>query len=223
MLLQKIANTKKLIDKYKNEEAHENQIQHFQTSRDMLESKKGNFDSLSSSYRVLHSHESDKFIYSLDKALPDGLVALLRDLQGKGTPPSTFKILGVFQKASPWEEALKANWTGYVDKKCREVLDTLHAMRSILDNTAEIDQVISAAGRLGNAWPVRDANIRQVEDVTIKGRKIISDLNAGLEIQDFLKKVAGGRAVVSDINPTVREWLSQQGLDIRLEVSFRRR
>lgn len=67
---------------------------------------------------------------------------------------------------------------------------------------------------------VSEKSINELASNVATAKTITSSFSLKPEIETFLKKVSSGQASIADLSPTIREWLTNKGLEQKLKISF---
>ena len=121
------------------------------------------------------------------------------------------------------KKAILQEWSDYYHKVADQKINMLQTIKGIAPERDKVDYASNKI-KLGASWDFKQDNLDKMEKGLLEADEIINSLGFGedgVEILDFLKKVASGKASVHDLTPDILNWLMENNMTSKLAVSFK--
>ncbi|HZK54243.1 MAG TPA: hypothetical protein VFC84_08635 [Desulfosporosinus sp.] len=116
-------------------------------------------------------------------------------------------------------QGLKELWQDYVDKVSKGQRSMLNALSAIIGESETAIRLKSITD-LEHTWPVTQKTLDQLETSLQEIDGLTTGLNVTPEIQAFLTKLGLKQMRLSDLTPSITNWLEQQDLKKKIILSF---
>jgi len=113
-------------------------------------------------------------------------------------------------------------WQEYVKEKLRIIKESLVTFKKVVTNVKyeiEIKNLMSACDYLEKS-ELNEKNYQRLQDVVIRSKKVIEEINPTPEVNRFLNQALRGQATIRDLTPEIFEWLQKENLADKLKVTF---
>lgn len=121
------------------------------------------------------------------------------------------------------KKAILQEWADHYRKIADPKVNMLQTVKGIVPEREKVDYASNKI-RLGASWEFRQDNLDKMKKGLQEADDIIDNLGLGddgIQIIEFLKKVAAGKASVHDLTPVVLSWLKDKDMTTKLAVSFK--
>lgn len=177
---------------------------------------------LGDSFAVLHNRDQEFF----SNCEVDIILSTVREIQTGFTtgsnPPGTQKINKLSSQMDEVALSVKDTWKTYLRSETSRRIKALQAVESLVDDPTDIRMVINQTKDLELVWPIKAINVNKIDALKEQADLIITGLNVTEEVQAFLNLVIAEQAKLSDVNPTIMEWLDKNHLGKNLDIKFTR-
>lgn len=215
--------TRSTIEEYKKLQALQKERTKYQQRINQLENNHKTLKPLLETYRTLKANLPHELPgWDDGKKDLEGMASLIELFNKKKQLPESYTLTHIHNSYVEFGEKVRTTWQSTVNESTLEVLRALSVLNPLLvsDDKKLVVELNAKVEQLKVVWPVKKNHIVSLEKVVGDGKEIIDKLDAGDEIQDFLKKVASNKASVADITSDIQAWLQSQKLEQRLRVTF---
>ena len=116
-------------------------------------------------------------------------------------------------------QGLKGLWQEYVDKVSKGQRNMLNALSTIIGESETAIRLKNITD-LKHTWPVTQKTLDQLGASLQEIDGLTTGLNVTPEIQAFLTKLGLKQMRLSDLTPSITNWLEQQDLKKKIILSF---
>lgn len=216
MLRQKIQSTIGLIDDVVDNRQKEN---------DNANTAKRNsifFDSLAKLTPLITSYILAKKNFSF--TLQSNTSATLRDLMNyskntfdneKAVNPTPFK-----QKSEVFVESIAKEWEAFYKANNSELINGLNIIVLVHPTPNVVRSCISAFKKC-EELPLTSESIETYKEARQKADELLKEMRFDDEIRDFLIKVRDKRATLTDITPSIMQWIQSENIADKVGLSIR--
>jgi len=222
-LAESLNRTRSTVEEYQKILALQQERNKYQQAINQLETNHKTLKPLMESYRTLKVYFSDELPRWDDgKKDLEKMANLIELFNKKKQLPESYALTQINNSCVGFREEVKTTWQNTVNGNTVEVLRALSVLNPLLESEDQklVTELNAKVEQLKVAWPVKNNHILSLEKVVGDGKEIINKLDAGDEVQEFLKKVASNKASVADITSDIQAWLQSQKLEQRLRVTF---
>lgn len=121
------------------------------------------------------------------------------------------------------KKAILQEWSDYYHRVADQKINMLQTIKGIVPEREKVDYASNKI-KYGASWEFKQDNLDRMTKGLLEADEIINSLgfgDDGLEILDFLKKVASGKASVHDLTSDILNWLIENNMTSKLAVSFK--
>ncbi|EHO51754.1 hypothetical protein HMPREF9099_01780 [Lachnospiraceae bacterium oral taxon 082 str. F0431] len=121
------------------------------------------------------------------------------------------------------KKAILQEWSDYYHRVADQKINMLQTIKGIVPEREKVDYASNKI-KYGASWEFKQDNLDKMTKGLLEADEIINSLgfgDDGLEILDFLKKVASGKASVHDLTSDILNWLIENNMTSKLAVSFK--
>jgi hypothetical protein len=121
------------------------------------------------------------------------------------------------------KKAILQEWSDYYHRVADQKINMLQTIKGIVPEREKVDYASNKI-KYGASWEFKQDNLDKMTKGLLEADEIINSLgfgDDGLEILDFLKKVASGKASVRDLTSDILNWLIENNMTSKLAVSFK--
>ena len=121
------------------------------------------------------------------------------------------------------KKAILQEWSDYYHRVADQKINMLQTSKGIVPEREKVDYASNKI-KYGASWEFKQDNLDKMTKGLLEADEIINSLgfgDDGLEILDFLKKVASGKASVRDLTSDILNWLIENNMTSKLAVSFK--
>lgn len=219
MLVNKINQTKGLIDKCRNLENAKNKYEQYAEGLKHVKDLLAYYQKLQKFYSTLKRYKPEYFSEIDFTEIVGKLNNLLSDLK-KGTPPKRFPIRNLIEQLEKHERKLRNEWSQYVSEISHGTIKTLNSIQVLYDDPEKIKRVVTKIEGFKESLPFNTEKITELENALGDAQKIVAQLDAEEEVQRFLELVTQGRATLSDVTPKIMAWVNKHNFSDKLKLSF---
>lgn len=222
-LAESLNQTRSTIEEYQKYRVLQQERKNYQQAINQLENNQKTLKPLLKSYRTLKanlSHELPR--WDDGKKDLERIANLIEQFNKKKQLPESYTLTQIHNSCVGFGEKVRTTWQNTVNESTLEVLRALNVLNPLLESEEQklVTELNAKVEQLKVTWPVKNNHILSLEKVVGDGQEIINKLDAGDEVQEFLKKIASNKASVADITPDIQAWLQSQKLEQRLRVTF---
>ena len=222
-LAESLNRTRSTIGEYQKFQTLQQERNKYQQTINQLETNHKTLKPLLESYRTLKAnlpHEIPR--WDDGKKDLEKMANLIELFNKKKRLPESYALTQIHNSCVGFGQEVKTTWQNTVNGNTVEVLRALSVLNPLLESEDQklVTELNAKVEQLKVAWPVKNNHILSLEKVVGDGKEIINKLDAGDEVQEFLKKVASNKASVADITSDIQAWLQSQKLEQRLRVTF---
>lgn len=218
MLLNKIAETRKTFEEYRQLDSKLRQIRKINSFSQTAETELKRVKSILESFHALHQMDPSAFpkkkltyeLKKLEELTKRGLETYNKD--------EVFAFTKLFRSLN---DDLRMRWSHYVLNKNKDIIGLLENLQNIVPNPQDIRQLISELKTFEKKWPVTSITLKRYHEHFNSANKVISDMNAGEGVQDFITKVAANQATLDDLTDEVISWIRERQLTNKLVIKFK--
>lgn len=145
----------------------------------------------------------------------------LKELMDSIEQEPRVKFGNVLRSFEPFQREVKSQWPAIVKKQHQDSKKALLVFRRIRKDDTQIERMLQNFDSLEKLWPVTEKNLTHYQNTLLEAKHFISSLGAGVQIQQFLEKMAIGQATLDDMNDEVLQWIRAQGLTSQVYISFK--
>lgn len=222
MLIQKLDETVATIQKYKESNERQTKYQEYLKAYNHLLNVAPTCQFIGDSFAVLHNRDQEFF----SNCEVDIILSTIREIQTGFTtgsnPPGIPKINNLSNQLDEMAIFVKDEWKTYLGNETKRLIDALQAVESLVDDPTDIRTVIKKTRDLETVWPIKAINVDSMDALKKQADLIMTGLNVTEEVQAFLNLVIAGQARLSDVTPTIMEWLDKNNLGKNLGIKFTR-
>ncbi|MBO9128579.1 hypothetical protein [Bacillus sp. 165] len=218
MLLDKVRETRQLVEKVKLAEERANRHQEYQDFYQKLIEKSPDFDQFIEALRSMLTSPPETFV---KPDLSQILIKINELLSTFESEPKQSLISALSKEIRIHDEQWKVKWTDYATKKSQEVIRGLNSVKQVAGSVDDINTIIRVLESLANKWPISESNITQFSKHLFQAKEKLMSLNTTPEVQQFLNRVANNEATIADITSEVMEWLRDNNFLNNLKISFK--
>lgn len=117
------------------------------------------------------------------------------------------------------DEHLKKIWKAYVQEKSKAQRGMIDALVGIIGES-EADIRIACLTAIEDNWPVNQNTLNRFEALRTEIDELTTGLNIDTEIQSFLANLRMKQIRLSDITPSIMEWLEKQDMKKKITLTF---
>lgn len=212
MLLQKISNTRKLVNDVLMKEDQSERRNAAASFLQVVEQLQKSWDEFQVRFRLLHEKNQADFPVPNLEDVKKALGKLIEQVQEGKIPRQGVPDLKELDKG------LQQLWVLYVERQISEPLRVLRLCLALYQQTSEIQAMIKQLEQVATKWPINQADIRLFDTKLKEVTEQVARLDAKPEVQTFLEKVSRRQATIADLNETVLQWLREQKVDNNLFI-----
>lgn len=216
MLHEKIQSTIGLIDDV---------IDNRQKDSDNANTAKRNntfFDSLSKLTPSVTSFILAKknFGFSLQSNTAAGLHDLMNYAKTTFTNEKAVNPVPFKQKVDVFVEAIAKEWEIFYKANNSELINGLNIIVLVHPTPIIVRSCITAFNKC-EKWPLTQESIDSYEVARQKADDLLKEMEFDDEIRDFLVKVRDRKATLTDITPSILEWIQSENIADKVSLSIR--
>lgn len=161
---------------------------------------------------------------NFDFTLQSNIAASLQDLisyskttfvNGKAADPSSFK-----QKSEAFIISITKEWEAFYTSNNSELIDGLNIIVLVHPTPTIVRNCITAIKKC-EKWPLTQENIESYSEARQKAEDLLKEMRFDDEIRDFLIKVRDKKATLTDLTPTILDWIHSENISDKVSLSIR--
>lgn len=180
------------------------------------------FDSYAKLIPYITSYILAKRYFGFD--LQESTKKSLRDLMNyskttfdnaKAVNPAHFK-----QESELFINSIKKEWETYYKNKNSELINGLNIIVLIHSTPAIVRSCIATFNKC-EIWTLTQESVDAYKEARLKADALLKEMRFDDEIRDFLIKVRDKRATLTDITPSILEWIQSENISDKVSLSIR--
>ena len=157
------------------------------------------------------------FNFNLQSNTDDCLQYLMSYLEttfenAKATNPPLFK-----QKSEAFIDSITKEWNAFYKENNSEIIDGLNIIVLVHPNPVIVRSCILAFNKCAK-WPLSQESIDSYKDARKKADELLKEMRFDDEISDFLIKVRDKKATLTDITPSILEWIQSENIADKISL-----
>lgn len=133
----------------------------------------------------------------------------------KAVNPAHFK-----QESELFINSIKKEWETYYKNKNSELINGLNIIVLIHSTPAIVRSCIATFNKC-EKWPLTQESVDAYKEARLKADALLKEMRFDDEIRDFLIKVRDKRATLTDITPSILEWIQSENISDKVSLSIR--
>ena len=129
--------------------------------------------------------------------------------------PSPFK-----QKTEVFIDSIAKEWEAFYKANNSELTDGLNIIVLVHPTPSVVRSCITAFNKC-EKWPLTQAAIDSYSAARQKANDLLTEMRFDDEIRDFLIKVRDKKATLTDITPSILEWIQSENIADKVSLSIR--
>lgn len=160
------------------------------------------------------------FGFVLQKSTNDSLIDLMNYskttfVNAKAVNPAHFK-----QKSELFINSIAKEWETYYKNSNSELINGLNIIVLIHSTPAIVRSCIATFNKC-EKWPLTQESVDAYKEARLKADALLKEMRFDDEIRDFLIKVRDKRATLTDITPSILEWIQSENISDKVSLSIR--
>ena len=216
MLHNKIQSTIGLIDDVVDNRQKENENKNTANRNNVF------FDSLNKLTPSIISYILVKknFSFSLQSNTAAGLQDLMSYSkrtfdEAKAVNPPQFR-----QKSENFIDSIAKEWEIFYKANNNEIINGLNIIVLVHPTPNVVRSCITAINKC-EKWPLTQESIDSYYDARLKANNLMKEMKFDDEIRNFLIKVRDKKATLSDITPSIMEWIQSENIADKVSLSIK--
>ena len=132
-----------------------------------------------------------------------------------------FRIDYISKTVTRINDKLEKQWQIYFDNLNHKTLEDLTILMQVSEQKPQLNAMHKTIIESRN-WPVSDDKLNRYQEAVTESSRFLSETKFDQEIEDFLKKVKDRTANLSDLTPSILEWLEAENLTGKISLSIRK-
>lgn len=133
----------------------------------------------------------------------------------KAVNPAHFK-----QESELFINSIKKEWETYYKNSNSEIINGLNIIVLIHSTPAIVRSCIATFNKC-EIWPLTQESVDAYKEARLKADALLKEMRFDDEIRDFLIKVRDKRATLTDITPSILEWIQSENISDKVSLSIR--
>lgn len=133
----------------------------------------------------------------------------------KAVNPSVFK-----QKTESFVETISKEWETFYKAHNGELINGLNIIVLVHPTPTVVRGCITVLNKC-EKWPLTQESIDSCKEAHNKAEVLLEEMRFDDEIQEFLVKVRDKKATLTDITPSILEWIQSEGIADKVSLSIR--
>ena len=133
----------------------------------------------------------------------------------KAVNPTPFK-----QKSEIFIDSITREWGIYYKKSNSELIDGLNIIVLVHSTPVVVRSCIATFNKC-EKWPLTQESIDSYKKARKKADGLLKEMKFDDEIRDFLIKVRDKRATLTDITPSILEWIQSENISDKVSLRIR--
>ena len=216
MLGEKIQSTIGLIDEVQDNMDQENENKNIARRNSIF------FDTLDNLTPTLRSYilARKNFNFTLQSNTAVGLTYIMDYSkktfdESKAINPPQFK-----DRSEAFISAISREWETFYNANNCELINGLNIIVLVHPTPAVVKSCITAFNKC-EKWPLTQENIDSYKEARQKADDLLKEMKFDDEIRDFLIKVRDKKATLTDITPSILEWIQSENIADKVSLSIR--
>ena len=216
MLREKIQSTIGLIDEVEDNKTQENENQNTAKRNSTF------FDTLDMLTPSLKSYILVKknFNFALQANTATGLTYIMDYSKKtfselKAVNPPQFK-----DKSEEFVAAISREWEMFFKANTSELINGLNIIVLVHPTPTVVRSCITAFNKC-EKWPLNQESIDSYKEARKKADDLLKEMKFDDEIRDFLIKVRDRKATLTDLTPSILEWIQSENIADKVSLSIR--
>lgn len=216
MLREKIQSTIGLIDEVEDNKAQENENQNMAKRNSMF------FDTLDMLTPSLKSYILAKktFNFALQANTAVGLTYIMdyskkTFSESKAVNPLQFK-----ERSEEFVAAISREWETFYKANNSELINGLNIIVLVHPTPTVVRSCITAFNKC-EKWPLNQESIDSYKEARQKAYDLLKEMKFDDEIRDFLIKVRDRKATLTDLTPSILEWIQSENITDKVSLIIR--
>lgn len=219
MLNKEIIQTEKLMSQYRSAQLKMKKYNNYVSILSNLRLIKDNLDEYFDMYKILKQY------YPLEFNNPEldnfkKLINLsVKKLNSNGSIKRD-EITALSNDIKEKKLALNERWDKLSRDLSSDTLSTLVMIQNIHSDKLAIAKQIRDIKSILGVWPFKENDLISFQNSIENAKSFITSLDASLEVQEFIHKVAVREATLADMNDNILSWLKKNKFTANLSLSF---
>ena len=158
--------------------------------------------------------------FLIDISTDKVIVQLCSDIKKVFEGKKVFHIDSINKTVAKINDNLANQWQIFFGLANQKKLDDLTILMQVSEKKGELRDMYKNI--LGfKSWPVSQQALENYQEAISLSEQHLRETKFDEEIEEFLKKVRDKNATLSDITPSILEWLEAEGLKGKISLSIR--
>ena len=136
-------------------------------------------------------------------------------INAKAVNPGSFK-----QKADAFVETISKEWETFYKANNSELINGLNIIVLVHPTPNIVRSCITVLNRC-EKWPLTQESITLYNEACQKAEDLLKEMRFDEEIREFLIKVRDRKATLTDITPSILEWIQSENIADKVSLSIR--
>lgn len=133
----------------------------------------------------------------------------------KAVNPTPFK-----HKTEIFIDSITKEWEIYYKNSNSELINGLNIIVLVHPTPTVVKNCIAAFNKC-EKWPLTQESIDAYKEARLKANELLREMRFDDEIRDFLIKVRDKRATLTDITPSILEWIQSENISDKVSLSIK--
>lgn len=160
------------------------------------------------------------FGFSLQSNTAAGLHDLMNYAKTTFTNEKAVNPVPFKQKVDAFVEAIAKEWEIFYKANNSELINGLNIIVLVHPTPIIVRSCITAFNKC-EKWPLTQESIDSYKVARQKADDLLKEMRFDDEIRDFLIKVRDKRATLTDITPSILEWIQSENISDKVSLSIR--
>lgn len=176
------------------------------------------FSSCMESYLLLKNHFP---LFCADDSLEKEIREVSDVIKKVIDEKKVFRIDYISKTVTRINDRLEKQWQAFFDNMNHKTLEDITILMQVSEQKTQLLAMYKAIIDSKN-WPVSDDTLNRYQEAITESTQFLSKTKFDQEIEDFLKKVKDRTATLSDLTPSILEWLEAENLTGKISLSIRK-
>ena len=118
------------------------------------------------------------------------------------------------------QERIEMEWKTQTDMYLAGIKEELGILKLVSNEKQEINRILQYMNSF-SSWPTDESNSEVFNDVKLKAKEILSQMEFDTEIVDFLRKVKDRSASLLDLTDQIIAWIRKENLSSNIMLSIK--
>lgn len=118
------------------------------------------------------------------------------------------------------QERIEMEWKTQTDMYLAGIKEELGILKLVSNEKQEINRILQYMNSF-SSWPIDESNSEVFNDVKLKAKEILSQMEFDTEIVDFLRKVKDRSASLLDLTDPIIAWIRKENLSSNIMLSIK--